>query len=416
MHPLNVCIIGAGPAGMIAAIRAGAVTRSVALLERNASVGRKLGLTGKGRCNITNAGSIDDFLKAFGKNASFLRNVFDRFFSEELLGFFQELGVNFKTERQGRVFPESDSSAEVLEGLKKGLAQSGVEVMLNACVKKISVFEDVLRVDLADGRYFFSKKVVLAAGGASYPQTGSTGDGFRLARGLGHAIEPIGPGLVPLETKEDFVRDLMGLTLKNVSVRYLLGSKWIKTPVGEILLTHFGVSGPLVLDYSELVARRLSHGSVAMQIDLKPGLTRDELETKFRKEFQSAGSLSIKNFISDLVPKRMADVILSRSGIVPEKKCHQMTSQDRRRLVNILKEFPLTISSARPLAEAMVTWGGVSLKEVDPKTMESRKVPGLYFCGEVLDLAASSGGYNLQAAFSTGYLAGESAAMSLTAL
>jgi predicted Rossmann fold flavoprotein len=400
MHPFNVCIIGAGPAGMIAAVRAGEITRSVALLERNASVGRKLGLTGKGRCNITNDAPVDHFLKAFGTNASFLRNVFSRFFSAELKSFFQDRGVNFKTERQGRVFPEADSSVAVLEALKKGLAQSSVDLKSNTHVKKVTATGEAWRVELADGRHFLAKKVIIATGGASYPQTGSTGDGFRLAQGLGHAIEQIGPGLVPLETKETFVKDLMGLTLKNVAVRYHLDGKWLKTSVGEVLLTHFGVSGPLVLDYSEAVARHLIRGPVLMQIDLKPGLSFEELDVKLRKEFQEAGASLIKNFTAGLVPRRLADIVLITSQIPFEKKCHQMMSIERRRLLKALKEFPLTIKAARPLSEAMVTWGGVCIKEVDPKTMESRKAPGVYFCGEVLDLSASSGGYNLQAAFS----------------
>ncbi len=413
MLTYNVCVIGAGPAGMMAAIRAGKITGGVVLLERNASLGRKLGLTGKGRCNITNAAPLDVFLKAFGKNGPFLRNAFSRFFAPELMAFFEELGVTFKTERQDRVFPQADSSQAVLRALQDALHKSGVEVRLSFVVKKVGFEGGVGTVTSADGRRIRARKIIVACGGASFPQTGSTGDGFRFAQDLGIALEPVGPGLVPLETEESWVRDLQGLTLKNIVLRFSIDGKWRATPVGEVLFTHFGVSGPLVLDNSEEIARRFKHGPVAMQIDLKPGLTVTELDRKIQKEFIGRGRSLIKNYAAELVPKRMTDVLLTAAGVGSEKKCHQVTGEERRRLVKALKEFPLRIRAARPLAEAMVTWGGVSLKEIDPKTMESRRVPGIYFCGEVLDLAAFSGGFNLQAAFSTGYAAGEAAASSI---
>jgi predicted Rossmann fold flavoprotein len=397
---------------MMAAIRAAEITGSVALLDRNDSVGRKMLLTGNGRCNLTNSAPVDDFVLAFGSNGRFLRNAFGRFFSEDLLSFFQERGVTFRTERHGRVFPDGGSSGTILQALKDGLSHAGVEVMLNSDVRDI-IRSDALLINLRDGRQISSMKLLIAAGGASYPQTGSTGDGFRLAGDLGHTIEPVGPGLVPLETREGFVKALMGLTLTSVAARYLVAGKWRKTAVGSMLFTHFGISGPMALDHSETIARQLGAGPVSMQIDMKPDTDRAELDVKLRNEFQRSGASLIKNLISHHIPRRMVEVVLGLSGIPEGTQCHQVTSEQRRTLITLFKSFPLTISGTRPMSEAMVTWGGVSLKEIDPRTMESRKVPGLYFCGEVLDLAATSGGYNLQAAFSTGYVAGESAASSL---
>lgn len=409
-----IAIIGAGPAGMMAALSAAAAgAGGVALFEKNASLGRKLGLTGKGRCNLTNERSCEDFVAAFGATGPFLRQAFSRFFVDDLKSFFQSRGCPLKTERQGRVFPASDASASIVGVLKKALADASVEVFLSAPVNRIHDKDGSKEIVFSDGNRVCASRVVLATGGASYPQTGSTGDGFRMAVKLGHHMEELYPGLVSLVTGEVFVRGLQGLTLKNVCVVFDAGIKKIKTAVGEVLFTHFGVSGPLVLDASAGLCPFLKRGSVKMFIDMKPALGGTALEAKLQGDWRVHGSASIKNYLKTLLPQRLSDCFLKLSGVDAAKKCHQITSAERRKMCAILKAFPLTILKARPLAEAMVTCGGVSLKEVDPKTMESKKIKGLYFCGEVLDLAAASGGYNLQAAFSTGFVAGAAAAASL---
>lgn len=405
-------IVGAGPAGMMAAIRAAQKTSGVLLLEKNASLGRKLGLTGRGRCNLTNECLVDEFMANFGKNGLFLRDVFKRFFVRELIFFFEKNGLKLKVERQGRVFPETDSAKSVVDIFKKVLHEERVEVALSAAVKSVLVQDSrVQGVCLDSGKKILADSVVLATGGLSYPQTGSTGDGFKMAERTGHRIESFLPGLVPLETREDFVPQLQGLTLKNISISFFCGKKTIRSSVGELLFTHFGISGPLVLDASSLIAGRLGRQvTVKIAVDLKPGLTTDEIDAKLRRDFQQSGSSMIKNHLEDMLPARLIHSFLAIAGVDGQKKCHQIAAVERKRIAETFKKFFLTVVRTRPLTEAMVTHGGVSLKDVDPKTMGSRIISGLYFCGEVLDLAATSGGFNLQAAFSTGYIAGESAA------
>lgn len=411
MNYYNVIVIGAGPSGMMAALRAAEITDSVALFEKNASLGRKLGLTGKGRCNITNVSGLDVFLEKFGKKGLFLRNVFNKFFVDDLIRFFKDRGLEVKTERQGRVFPATDRSISVIDVFKKAMAKAGVDVCLSSSVHSVKVFEDgIKRVCFTDGKEVFAKTVIIATGGVSYPQTGSTGDGLRIARELGHRIEEASGGLVPLETQESFVRDVQGLTLKNIRITFFAGNKKIESSIGELLFTHFGVSGPLILDISSDICKLLKKSKVRMLIDLKPGLEPGQLNIKMQREFQVSGSLMIKNYLADILPNRLVAVVLRSSKVSGEKKCHQITAPERSSLVSALKALELTITRPRPIVEAMVTEGGVSLNEINPQTMESRKAKGVYFCGEVLDLAAASGGFNLQAAFSTGYLAGESAA------
>jgi len=396
---------------MMAALRAAEITDSVALLEKNASMGRKLGLTGKGRCNITNVAGIDVFLEKFGKKGLFLRNVFNKFFVDDLISFLKDRGLEVKTERQGRVFPATDRSISVIDVFKKAFGKAGVDVLLSSSVHSVDALEGGMkRVCLTDGKEIFAKNVIIATGGVSYPQTGSTGDGLRIARELGHRIEETSGGLVPLEAQESYVKDLQGLTLKNIRITFLAGNKKIESSIGELLFTHFGVSGPLILDNSCDICKLLKRSKVKMLIDLKPGLEHEQLDVKIQREFQAVGSLMIKNYMADMLPARLVSVVLRSSKVSGEKKCHQITAAERSSLISVLKALELTITRPRPIVEAMVTDGGVSLNEVNPQTMESRKVKGLYFCGEVLGLAAASGGFNLQAAFSTGYLAGESAA------
>lgn len=409
-----IVVIGGGPAGVMAAVRASQVLpSSVELLERNDKLCVKLGLTGRGRCNLTNTAPIEDFCGRFGKNGVFLRNVFSRFFTPDLTAFFEDNGLKLKTERQGRMFPESDTSASVISVLFSSLKKSSVKTRTGCRVKNIKPEGGSKKILFEDGSSMQALKVVVATGGVSYPQTGSTGDGFIIARGLGHKVSPLSGGLVPLETKEAFIKGLQGLTLKNIRIKFSGAGHKMETETGELLFTHFGVSGPLVLDNSAVISDWLKQGQVKASVDLKCGLSEEELDRKFCSEFPKAGSAKVLNYLQEVLPKRLVDAVLGQAQVEADKKCHQLTSAERKALIHALKNFAFTITKPRPLAEAMVTCGGVSLKEIDPKTMGSRIVPGVYFCGEVLDLAASSGGFNLQAAFSTGWAAGEAAALSI---
>ncbi len=412
MDSQPIVIIGGGPAGIMAAVRAADLKApAVILLERNASLARKLGLTGKGRCNLTNEAPVEEFCGRFGTNGLFLRNAFSRFFSEDLMAFFEDRGLKLKKERQGRVFPATDSSSSIISVLSSELKKLSVDVRLGRHVRKVRCDGGMKTVIFDDGSSLECRLLIMATGGASYPQTGSTGDGFVWAGDLGHTVVPLRAGLVPLETREGFVKDLQGLTLKNIRLIFTQGSRKLETPVGELLFTHFGVSGPLVLDHSVSVAAWLEKGDVGVMLDLKPGLVLGELDKKLQAELRAAANTTVGNYLKNLLPQRMAGVVAAQAAVDAAKKCHQVTAQERRRLAASLKSFSFTVHRARPIDEAMVTCGGVSLREINPKTMESRLVPGLYFCGEILDLAASSGGYNLQAAFSTGFAAGESAAL-----
>ena len=409
MTQYDIAIIGAGPAGMMAAIRAGQLNKKVALLEKNDAVGRKILITGKGRCNITNSGKLDVFMEKFGKTGQFLRTAFTVFSNEDLMGFFESKGLELKTERQGRVFPASDSAKSVTDILSECLKESRVDVIYKARVKGLKKEKEYFVIDTDNGAITASK-VILATGGASYRQTGSSGEGFQLAKSLGHAIVPLRAGLVPLKTKEEWVKGLQGLTLKNVRVVFVAGKKKIASDVGEMLITHFGVSGPLILDLSgDIVALLDEHKEVGLLIDLKPGIRAEDMDDKLLRDFQEHGGKELKNMLTGLLPLRLVPVIIKLTGINAGKKVHQANKEDRRALAKVLKGLPLTITGALPIEEAMVTCGGVSVKEINPRTMESRVVPGLYFAGEIIEGGASSGGYNLQQAFSTGYLAGESA-------
>ncbi|MGE5279556.1 MAG: NAD(P)/FAD-dependent oxidoreductase [Deltaproteobacteria bacterium] len=406
-------VVGAGAAGMVAAWRAAQDTRHVLLLEKNGVLGRKLSLTGKGRGNLTNDSSLDTHIGAFGKQGVFLRNAYSRFFVPELKAFFSVLGVPLATQRQARVFPANEDVRSVIEALGRALRTAGVEVRTRASVREIAApAAGPKRVVLEDGRVLEARAVIIATGGASYPATGSTGDGYRFAGALGHEIVPPQPALVPLRTRERWVRSCAGLVLFPVRLTFTAAGRARTTDVGELLLTHFGVSGPLVLNESGRVAGELKSGPVTLAIDLKPGLEAAQLDDKLRRAFAAGGGKTLKNFLAGLLPKRLIGAFLSAAGLDGEKKCHQVTVAERRRLIAMLKALPLTVTGTLGLEEAMVTQGGVALKEIDPRTMASRKAPGVYLCGEVLDLAAVTGGFNLQAAFSTGYLAGEAAGKS----
>lgn len=411
MKPYDIAVIGGGAAGIMAAIRASQLKKKVVLLERNDAIGRKILITGKGRCNLTNAADIATFIEKFGKSGEFFRTAFHTFFNADLMEFFQSLGLETKVERQGRVFPVNDKAASVVEMLKKALEENGVEVLYDSRVKEIRPCAGSLLVATEDGREIAASKVIAATGGASYKATGSSGDGFAIAEKLGHKIVPLTPGLVPLVAKEPWMKELQGVALENIRITFEYGKKRLSSDVGELMFTHFGVSGPLVLDLSSQVMTILKeHKEVRLLIDLKPGLRDEQLESKLLHKFKIKGNIICKNMMKDILPQRLITRFLKLLDINENLRTNQITQAQRRAIIRTLKSFPVTIAGSLPLEEAMVTGGGISIKEINPRTMESRLVPGLYFAGEMIEGTAPSGGYNLQQAFSTGYLAGEKAA------
>lgn len=409
----SIIVVGGGPAGMMAAIRAAQLGSSVTLIEKNATLGRKLLLTGKGRCNLTNAAGLDVFLGSYGVHGPFLRDVFKIFFNAELMRFFEERGVALRVERQARVFPVSDRSGSILEALKKELQARRVQVLFRAEARDIAVdHKTVTGVVLATGQQLKSCHVIWATGGKSYPSTGSTGEGILMASRWGHRVVPLRPALVGLETRQTFPGDMRGLTLKNVRLRFSNGKKQIVSDIGEVLFTDFGVSGPLVFSHSGQVVDWLTvPHRVTVSLDLKPSLTEEILTQRFSNDILVSRHRKIKNALKGYLPARFVDVFLRQGGISPDKALCQLTLSEQRALVRLFKDFILDIRGARSFKEAMVTQGGVDLKNVNPRTMESRVIRGLFFAGEMLDIDGTTGGFNLQAAFSTGYVAGESAAM-----
>jgi len=411
MHIYDIAVVGAGPAGIMAAIRASQPKKEVVLIERNDRIGKKVLITGKGRCNVTNMASIDTFIEKFGKNGRFLRSAFHAFFNEDLISFFESRGLKLKVERQGRVFPETDKAESILEILKKTLKNSNLKIFHDMCVVDIRRKDNLFELQVSHDNRVYARKAVLSTGGASYKKTGSAGDGFRIAKKMGHTISPIMPALVPLKTQEPWVKQLQGLTLRKTQLTFVYNKKKIRSEIGDMLFTHFGVSGPLALDLSgDIVSLVKGHKKVSLFIDLKPGLNHEMLKNKFVREFTDKGKVYYKNFLKDLLPSKLIPVFMSLSKIDSEKIVSQITKDERIKICSLLKAFPLTIAGSLDIEYAMVTNGGVSTKEINPRTMESRLVNGLYFAGEIIDGCASSGGYNLQQAFSTGYLAGEKAA------
>lgn len=411
METYDIVVIGGGPAGAMAAIRAGQLKKRVFLIERNEDIGRKILLTGKGRCNITNTALIDEFMDRFGKDGEFLRTALSTFSNEDLMDFFKSEGLELKVERQGRVFPASDNAVSVVQTLKECLKKYSVEVACSSRVRQIVKDNRFFRLHIGSANEFSAKRVIIATGGASYKATGSSGDGFLIAQELGHSITPLKGGLVPLRTKELWVKDVQGLALKNIRLIFVGGKKKIMSDVGEMIFTHFGVSGPLVLDLSAKIAAILENEKeVSLFIDLKPGLNPEQIEKKLLSEIRAQGVKELKGFLKTFLPVNLIPIFMNLMGLNSTKKVHQITQKERSAMQKMLKAMPLTVIGTLPIEEAMVTCGGVSLKEINPRTMESKIVPGLYFAGEILDGCASSGGYNLQQAFSTGYLAGENAA------
>lgn len=407
----KIIVVGGGAAGIMAAISAAEHGAQVILLEKMPKVGRKLGITGKGRCNLTNSADNAEIIKNIPGNGKFLYSALNNFSSADTVNFFENLGVKTKIERGGRIFPESDDATEVIDALLRKMILLGVEVRNNSPVTKILTENKKIRGVLVNGKIFECDALILATGGASYPATGSTGDGFKFARQLGHKITEILPALVPLETEEEFVRDLQGLSLKNVRVKLLSDGKLVDEQFGEMLFTHFGVSGPIILTLSRQAAKLLSDGRlVELEINLKPALTPEQLDARILRDFDKFRRKTLKNALIDLLPSKLIPIILDLSYLPEEKRVDELKQAERRRLVEILQCLPLTVTKTRPIDEAIVTSGGISVKEIDPRTMRSKIIENLLIAGEILDVDGFTGGFNLQAAWSMGNLAGKFAA------
>lgn len=406
----RVAVIGGGAAGMLAAIAAAEHGHQVQLFEKNEKLGKKIYITGKGRCNVTNACDTEELFAAVVHNPKFLYSGFYSFTNQDMMELVERNGCPLKTERGGRVFPVSDKSSDVIRALTVCLKNAGVQVRL---------YEEVDSVETRDGRVsgirlkktreiVSADAVIVATGGLSYPSTGSTGDGYRFAEKTGHTVTDLSPALVPFETAEPVGRDLQGLALKNIQAKILKGKKVLYEEFGEMLFTHFGVSGPVLLSASSYGAAQLKKGPLTLSLDLKPALSEEQLDARILRDFEEQKNKQYKNSLSRLLPAKMIPVIVERSGIDPDKKINEITKEERRRIVQAVKDFRLTLTGLRGYKEAIITQGGISVREINPSTMESKLVKGLYFAGEVLDLDAVTGGYNLQIAWSTGHLAGSS--------
>ncbi len=407
----RVIIVGGGASGLMAAGEAARCGAHVVILEKMTRPGRKLRITGKGRCNITNVAEKREFISHFGRRGKFLHQAFARFFSDDLVRLMESLGVDIKTERGGRVFPEDDDATKVVDALVCWVARLGVLTKTNCAVESILIQGESISVRTESGEVMPASAVVIATGGASYPATGSTGDGYRLAGRLGHTIVPTRPALVPLETAGPDAAGLQGLTLKNVRASLQVDDVHLDDRFGDMLFTHFGVSGPIILSLSRSAVDALKAGlKVKLSIDLKPALDEAKLDARLLRDIQDHGQRRLQTLLKNLLPNRMIPLCCHHIAISGEKPANQITGDERKRLRRWLKGVTFEVSGHRDYNEAIITAGGVSLDEVDPKTMASKLVPGLFFAGEVLDIDGDTGGYNLQAAFSTGWLAGRAAA------
>jgi len=409
----KVIVIGAGPAGMMAAGMAAGMGAQVILAEKKPQVGSKLRITGKGRCNITADVDQGSLIRGITGNGRFLYSALHEFSNVDLIKFFNQRGLKTKVERGNRVFPVSDCAQEVVDVLYKFAEEAGAEIQTSVTIRSLIV--DNGQIVGADSNHGLIKAdaVIIATGGLSYPGTGSTGDGYRLAQACGHTLVEPRPGLVPLVTEESWVKELQGLSLKNVAATaFTAAGKKINDDFGELLFTHFGLSGPIILSMSRDIGEYIyrQQQKVVLKIDLKPALSAEKLDERLLRDLDKYSRKLFKNSLSDLLPQKMIPVFIALSGIDPDKPCHQINRPERHDIVNLFKNFTVTVTGTRPIAEAIVTAGGISVKEVNPKTMESKLVKGLYFAGEVLDIDGYTGGYNLQTAFSTGYVAGKNAA------
>lgn len=409
----RVAVIGGGAAGMMAGISAAGCGHRVCIYEKNEKLGKKIFITGKGRCNLTNACDTEELFGNVVHNSKFLYSSFYGLTNFDVMDFMEENGCPVKTERGNRVFPVSDKSSDVIRALSGRLKELGVEVRLHEEVSEI-LSEDgrVTGIRLKkSGRTETVDAVIVTTGGLSYPTTGSTGDGYRFAKALGHTVTELSPALVPFEVKEPVVKELQGLSLRNINARILKGSKVLYEEFGEMLFTHYGVSGPVLLSASSFVAAELKKTPLTLTIDLKPALSEDQLDARILRDFEEMKNKQYKNALVHLLPSKLMPVVVERSGISQDKKVNEITREERRRIVGQIKDFRLTLTGLRDYKEAIITQGGVSVREVNPSTMESKLVKGLYFAGEVLDLDGVTGGFNLQIAWSTGYLAGRSVRM-----
>ena len=416
----KILIIGGGDAGMMTGVYLARAGHEVHILEKNEKLGKKVYITGKGRCNVTNNCDTEELFRAVMSNPKFLYSAFYSFTPQDVMEFFEEAGVPLKTERGNRVFPVSDHSSDIIRGLERELKKAGAHIHLRTEVKtvKVSPYEEpdvdekkahhsrVTGVELADGSFMEGDHVLVATGGLSYQSTGSTGDGYRFAEETGHKVTELSPSLVPLKTKEDYIPRLQGLSLKNTELTIKSGKKVLFQDFGEMMFTHFGVTGPMILSASAHIGKQLQKsGELNAYLDLKPALTMEQLDARILREFEAGQNKQFKNVIGVLFPSSLTPVMLELGGISPEKKIHDISREERIHFEELVKAFPFTINGMGEYKEAVITRGGVSVKNIQPGTMESRKVKNLYFIGEVLDLDAVTGGYNLQIAWSTAYLA-----------
>ena len=409
----KVLIIGGGAAGMMAGVFAARNHHEVHILEKNEKLGKKVFITGKGRCNVANACDTEELFPAVMSNPKFLYSGFYSFGPQDVMNFFEEAGVPLKVERGNRVFPQSDHSSDIIRALERELKKAGAKVHLHTTVKEIvkkPEAEKVTGVILEDGTFMEGDAVIVATGGFSYQSTGSTGDGYRFARELGLKVTDISPSLVPLKTKEDYIPKLQGLSLKNTELTIKNGKKVLYEDFGEMMFTHFGVTGPMILSASAHIGAKLAkaeNGELCAYLDLKPALTKEQLDARILREFEAGQNKQFKNVIGVLFPSSLTPVMLELGGIPAEKKIHDISREERQHFVDLVKAFPFTITGMGEFKEAIITKGGVSVKEINPGTMESKKISGLYFAGEVLDLDAVTGGYYLEIAWSTAYLAAQ---------
>ncbi len=406
---MRLAVVGGGAAGMMASVFAAEKGAVVDLYERNEKLGKKLYITGKGRCNLTNACDMEELLGSVKSNPKFLYSAFYGFTNQDVMDFFEKEGLRLKVERGNRVFPESDRSADVLDTLKRAIKKAGVRVHLNSRVKRLNFGDRGFGLCLEDGQTVYADKVFVATGGISYESTGSTGDGYFFAEEMGLKVVPCFPSLVPFNMKESFVKELQGLALKNISIRIMDGKKMLYEDFGELLFTHFGVSGPVILTASSVCGKKVREKELKLLLDLKPALTAEQLDARILREFEAAKNKKFGNVAGVFFPAKLTPVMVRLSGISAEKRVNEITKEERKHFLQNIKELELTITGLRGYNEAVITKGGVSVKEINPSTMECKTVPGLYFIGEVLDVDAVTGGFNLQIAWSTAVAAARAA-------
>ena len=405
----KVVVVGGGAAGMMAAYQAAKNGHKVILVDKNEKLGKKIYITGKGRCNLTNAGELEEIFNNIMTNRKFLYSALYSFTNDDVINFFENNGMKTKIERGNRVFPVSDHSSDVISTVAKALRKNKVDIRLFTPVKDLIITNDkACGVLLENGEKIMCDSVIIATGGLSYPSTGSTGDGYRFAKDSGHTINKCEPSLVPMNIKEEWVKELQGLSLRNVNVRIINGKKKLYNELGEMLFTHFGVSGPLILSASAMINRKYFDENLKIIIDLKPALDVEQLNKRILRDFEEELNKQFKNSLNKLLPSKLVPVVINLSGIDPDKQVNTITKEERQKLAYLLKNLEISFNGFRGWNEAIITKGGISVKDINPSTMESKIVSNLYFCGEVLDLDALTGGYNLQIAWSTGYLAGDS--------